>query len=230
MTEPTTRPAAPLAEVYDATTRYLQDLDTLTPEQLAGPSALPGWTRAHVVAHLALHARGTTRAMTGLLRGERLPVYDSQEARDADIETTAALAPADLRELSLDACDRWKDAAESVTDPDALMERTPGQRPFSAYDGVFMRWREVEIHHADLASGYTPADWPAAFTTYLLGVLAADRGTDHDLTLRTPSGDVTVGAGGPVVTGSEADLAWWLLGRGSGEGLSGDLPTLGPWR
>src|SRR5688572_24297077 len=71
MTVPTTR----LAAVHDATTRYLQTLDGLTSEQLAEPSPLPGWTRAHVVAHLAQHALGTTRALTGLSSGERLPVY-----------------------------------------------------------------------------------------------------------------------------------------------------------
>ena len=73
MTDPTTR----LAEVNRATSRYLQTLDGLTSEQLADPSLLPGWTRAHVVAHLARHALGTTRALHGLASGERLPVYDS---------------------------------------------------------------------------------------------------------------------------------------------------------
>jgi maleylpyruvate isomerase len=44
----------------------------------------------------------------------------------------------------------------------------------------------------------------------------------------------TVGeGGGPVVSGSGADLGWWLTGRGSGATLAvegGDLPRLGPWR
>ena len=53
------------------------------------------------------------------------------------------------------------------------MERMPGGPPFSADECIDMRWREVEIHHADLGAGYTAADWPPAFTTYLLGSLAA---------------------------------------------------------
>ena len=223
-------PTDRLADVYDATTRYLRTLDGLTPERLADPSPLPGWSRAHVVAHLALHALGTTRALTGLVQGERLPVYDSVEQRAADIEATAGLPPEELRELSFDACDRWKDAIGSVKDWDAVMERMPGTGPFTAAECVHMRWREVEIHHADLDAGYSPADWPAAFTTYLLDYVAADRGRDHDLTLRSPSRELVLGAGGPLVEGSEHDLAWWLLGRGSGAGLSGEVPTLGPWR
>ena len=224
MTDPTTR----LAAVHDATTRYLQALDGLTSEQLAEPSPLPGWTRAHVVAHLAQHALGTTRALTGLSSGERLPVYDSREKRNADIDATAALPSHELRELSFAACDRWKEAIGTVTDWDALMERTPGGEPFSAAECVDMRWREVEIHHADLDAGYTRADWPPAFTTYLLDYVAHDR--SEDLTLRTPDREITVGGGGPVVEGSETDITWWLLGRGRGEGLSGDVPTLGGWR
>jgi maleylpyruvate isomerase len=38
---------------------------------------------------------------------------------------------------------------------------------------------------------------------------------------------------GPEVTGAAADLAWWLLGRGTGDGLvssTGELPTLPGWR
>jgi maleylpyruvate isomerase len=224
MTDPTTR----LAEVNHATSRYLQTLDGLTSEQLADPAQLPGWTRAHVVAHLAQHALGTTRALDGLLSGERLPVYDSPEQRNADIDATATLADGQLRELSFAACDRWKEAIGSVTDWDALMERVPGGPSFSAGECIDMRWREIEIHHADLDTGYAAADWPPAFTTYLLGYLASDR--TEDLTLRTPTRELTVGAGGPVVEGSETDLTWWLLGRGRGEGLSGEVPTLGGWR
>ncbi len=47
-----------------------------------------------------------------------------------------------------------------------------------------------------------------------------------DLTLETPEGPVPLGAGGPVITGTRHDLAWWMLGRGGGVGLTGDLPTL----
>jgi maleylpyruvate isomerase len=224
MTDPTTR----LAEVNHATSRYLQTLDGLTSGQLADPSLLPRWTRAHVVAHLAQHALGTSRALHGLASGERVPVYDSPESRNADIDATAALEASELRELSFAACDRWKEAIGSVTDWDALMERVPGGPAFSADECIDMRWREVEIHHADLGAGYTAADWPPAFTTYLLSYLAADR--TEDLTLRSPTRELTVGAGGPVVEGSETDLTWWLLGRGRGEGLSGDVPTLGGWR
>jgi maleylpyruvate isomerase len=38
----------------------------------------------------------------------------------------------------------------------------------SISEGVSARWREVEIHHADLGADYSPADWPAAFVDRFL--------------------------------------------------------------
>jgi maleylpyruvate isomerase len=38
---------------------------------------------------------------------------------------------------------------------------------------------------------------------------------------------------GPEIHGTVGELAWWLVGRGGGVGLtcsSGDLPVLGRWR
>ena len=39
-----------------------------------------------------------------------------------------------------------------------------GLGPFPATGVLTRRLVEVELHHADLGSGYTPADWPASFT------------------------------------------------------------------
>jgi maleylpyruvate isomerase len=228
-----TRPDARLREVYDATGRYLRDLDRLGAPELAEPTVLPGWTRAHVVAHLALHALGTSRALTGLAHGHPVPVYDSQERRDSDIELTARLPVDELRELSFDACGRFRDACAAIRESDAtwdaLVERTPRGEVFTAEEVVDMRWREVEIHHVDLGVGYSPTDWPPAFTSYIFGVVTWDRGTTADLLLDTPEGPVTIGEGSATVRGPRSGLAYWMLGRESGHGIEGDLPTLGPW-
>ena len=42
----------------------------------------------------------------------------------------------------------------------------------------------------------------------------------------------TFDEGGPTVSGTAADLAWWLTGRGDGAGLTsddGELPGIGAW-
>lgn len=234
-----TKPEARLDDVYAATAQYLRSVDKLTPEDLPVDTVLPGWTRAHVVAHVALHALGASRALTGLIHHQKLPVYDSQEQRDADIAETAKLPVDELRELSFEACGRFKAACEAIHETgresghhywDETFERVPGGPTFTASGMVDARWLEVEVHHTDLGVGYEPSDWSTEFTAHVLDLVVYDRGATDNLVLRTPTGDVAVGEGtGQVVEGQRAALAYWLLGRHSGHGLPGDLPTLGPW-
>lgn len=234
-----TKPEARLDEVYAATGQYLRTVDKLPPEDLPVDTGLPGWSRAHVVAHVALHALGAARALTGLVHDRALPVYDSQERRDADIDATAKLPPDELRELSFEACGRFKAACEAIHESgresghhywDETIEQVPGGQTFTASGMVDARWREVEIHHVDLGTGYEPSDWSPEFTAYIFDLVVFDRGESENLLLRTPTGDVPVGEGtGQVVEGQRAGLAYWLLGRHTGHGLPGDIPTLGPW-
>jgi maleylpyruvate isomerase len=234
-----TKPEARLDDVYAATALYLRTVDKLSPEDLPIDTVLPGWSRAHVVAHVALHALGASRALTGLVHERALPMYDSQEQRDADIDATAKLPPDELRELSFDACGRFKAACEAIHETgqesgrhywDETIERIPGGNKFSASGLVDARWREVEIHHADLGAGYEPGHWSPDFTAYIFDQAVHDRGGQENLLLRTPTGDVPVGEGtGQTIEGQPAALAYWLLGRHSGHGLPGDIPTLGPW-
>jgi maleylpyruvate isomerase len=229
-----TKPEARLDQVYAATALYLQDVDRLTADDLVADTVLPGWSRAHVVAHVALHALGTSRALNGAAHGHPLPIYDSPEQRDTDIATTASIPVDELRELSFDACGRFKAACSAIHESDAtwdsLVERTPRGQVFTLEGVIDARWREVEIHHVDLGVGYSPAEWSPAFATYIFDEVTWDRGASADLTVRTPEGDTELGSGGgPVVEGNAAGVAYWLLGRDSGHGLAGDLPTLGPW-
>lgn len=224
----------PVAAALDATSRYLSTVGTLTDEQLRGPSLLPGWTRGHVVAHVALNAQGIGRALRGLRTGEPQPMYDSPEARDADIEARAGGSAEELAGRSQLACLRLAGELRLMK---ALgqVERFPGGPAVDAATLVDARWREVEVHHADLGLDYGPADWPTPFAARLLHELASDRG-DQGVALTLHARDlgetVLVGPGGHGVAGSAADLAWWLAGRGDGSALSAtrSLPDLGAWR
>ena len=178
-----------------ATTRSCEPSTGSRRAQLADPSLLPGWSRGHVVAHLALNAGALAGVLAGLAHGAPPPMYDCPERRDADIESTAALPAGALRELSFAVCDRWQDAIDSGTDWEALMERTPGGPTFSAGECVDMRWREVEIHHADLGLDYTAADWSETFVDVIFNRLVHDRQNGPAMLLRTPDGDVLIGDG-----------------------------------
>lgn len=223
-------------DLTTATRRLVRTADGLTDAQYPEPSDLPGWTRAHVLAHLALNAEGLAAALAGIVEGHPVAMYASQEARDGDIATLAAKHPSAVRSRLLGAVTDLNDAIVAVPHDRAgtTIERVPGGRTFTAGEVAWMRHREVEIHHADLAAGYSRAQWPESFSTALLDSMLTRDGATTSFTARATDVDRewTYGEGGPVVTGTAADLAWWLTGRGEGDGLTsegGDLPRIGAW-
>ena len=213
-------------------------VDALTADELAEPSLLPGWSRAHVVAHLALNGMAMAGVVDGVARGHTPAMYESDEQRNSDIDELTTADPADLRDRLLAATTEFADAVAAV-DADrwrGVFTRTPGAPGWPAVTIVATRRREVEIHHADLGASYTHHDWPDDFVAELLDVVSVDRADAGPFRLRaTDLGrDWAVGGdGGPTVMGRGSDLGWWLTGRGPGDGLScdaGTLPGLGPWQ
>lgn len=219
--------------VLEATDRYLATLAKVTDEQLRQPSVLPGWTRGHVAAHVALNAHGFARALRGARTGAPVTIYDSQEARTAEIEERSSGTADEIRALNEMASLRLAGELRLMK-AGVTVERTPGGPVLDAPTIVEARWKEVEIHHADLGLDYSPGDWPAPFATYILEATAQDRSSQVDLTLhaRDIGQTLLVGTGGHGVAGGAGDLAWWLLGRGAGEGLASTraLPELGAWK
>jgi maleylpyruvate isomerase len=137
-------------------------IDGLTDEWALQPSSLPGWTRGHVLTHIARNADGIVRLLDGAARGEMVEQYSGGvDGRTAAIEA-GARRPADQ-------------LIEDVRSSSELVERSFAGLPNGAWDNpvrtvrgvefpahfvVFHRWREVETHHVDLNLGHTPADWP----------------------------------------------------------------------
>lgn len=220
----------------DATRRLIRTADGLSDDDYAAPSGCPGWTRGHVLAHLALNAEALAGALAGIVEGERVPMYAAQEDRDADIEELAAAGPTVIRSRLLGACTDVVDAFAALPEDqrDTTIDRVPGGRSFAAGEVPGMRLREVEIHHADLAAGYGPSDWSPEFATLLLDGMEARGGETTAFQAHATDLDRTwsYGAGGPTVSGRGSDLGWWLTGRGDGAGLTSDggaLPQIGTW-
>ncbi|MFL6002926.1 MAG: maleylpyruvate isomerase N-terminal domain-containing protein, partial [Nocardioides sp.] len=114
----------------EATQRLVRTVDGLEDRQLAEPSGLPGWTRAHVVAHLALNAEGLAAVLTGRIEGEPTTMYISEEARTSEIEELARADRAELRERFLAGTTLVADAVDRLPDEfwTETFERTPGGR------------------------------------------------------------------------------------------------------
>lgn len=225
-------------ELLAASTHALvRTVDRLEEDRLRESSLLPGWTRAHVVAHLALNAEGLAGSLEGVTRDTVVPMYASQEQRDADIEELARTDASSLRDRLLGSCTRFEEALGPLTAEQLEVEvpRVPGGPVFRVADMATMRRREVEIHHADLDAGYDHGTWPEDFVVEVLDQVVP--GWAETASFRVHAEDLDrswqSGTGGPVVVGRGADLAWWVTGRGRAGGLrveGGVLPTLGRWR
>jgi maleylpyruvate isomerase len=233
-------PGAALDALHHSEQRLLRTVDSLSGSDWSAPSVLPGWTRAHVVAHLALNAEALAGAVDGLAHELDVPVYESDQRRDEDIAELAAADPAAVRDRLFGAGQLLRDALESLDPPQwqRSISRLPGGPLWAMATVPGTRRREVEIHHADLDAGYAPANWPADFAVDLLDVVTGDHAASPEspafgVRATDTGGTWDVGAERPVVEGTAAELGWWLVGRGNGEGLScdaGELPRLGPWR
>jgi maleylpyruvate isomerase len=230
----------------EASARLLRSVDGLHGDDWTAASLLPGWTRADLVAHLALNAEALTRLLHGVVGDDDVPpaqpptMYDSDEQRSDDIADLSRAVPSKIRERLMAGTTHLADAIQAVPADrwDTTAERTPGGRPMRAGAVPGMRWRELEIHHSDLGLSYSRADWSPAFAAHLIDSMVKRLDRDRPLELRPVDSDRVwvVGEAGaeatPVVTGPASDLGWWLTGRPAPDTLScshGELPTIEGW-
>jgi maleylpyruvate isomerase len=137
-------------------------------------------------------------------------------------------------------------AAEAAAVPDdawTTQVRMLYGPPFAAPGVLVRRLSEVEIHHVDLAAGYSPDDWPADFVAGALPRVAGSFAGRDDAPrcLIWAAGTPDVFRIGPedgqpprvTIQGEPADVLAWLTGRTDGARLTvaagGTLPELPPW-
>jgi maleylpyruvate isomerase len=208
-------------------------IEQLGDDDLAAPSALPDWTRAHVVAHLARNADALGNLLTWARTGVETPMYASPEARDAGISEAAALAPAELRAEVLAATQRLAEAMRGLpADAWSAQVRTAQGRTVPASEVPWMRSREVWVHAVDLDTGVGFTDVPED----VLAALVDDVFRMWDRRDQVPdvavfAGDREWGTGSLAVAGTLPAVTAWLTGRSDGAGLEADgpLPSLAAW-
>ena len=149
-----------------ATQRLLDDARTVPEADLRAPSLLPGWTRAHVLSHVARGADAMRNLLAGARSGQDRPAYASARAREADIERGAAMRATDLMADLADSAMALRAVVRQLPDEAwQVRVRVLDSAPFPAAEVLTRRLVEVELHHCDLGAGYGPADWPAAFAS-----------------------------------------------------------------
>lgn len=174
-------------------------LDGLTDAMVGTPTFLGEWTVGHLVTHLARNADSLVRLLEGARRGEIVPQYPGgREQRNGDIEAGARRSAVDLV-ADLRAANAGLEQCWSSFEvwPDGL----------GVDDLVQRRWREVEVHHADLGPsfGRSYRDWSAEYLRLDLR---------HFTMLwdsRRPMG--MTGLPPKVQALAEPDRLAWLLGR-----------------
>jgi len=216
------------------------DVAALADGDLSSPSGLPGWSRAHVVSHVARNADALGNLLIWAQTGVETPMYANPARRAEQIEDGARRPAADIR-ADLLRSDEHFDAVLAATEGSQwdTVVRTVLGREVPAHEVPWLRVREIWIHRLDLdptTVGELPADLADALLAEVVGHFATIAATPP---LRLVAGDrpetelTLSGSGGPPVTveGPAADLLAWLIGRHPASPLAADaaLPVLPPW-
>jgi maleylpyruvate isomerase len=224
--------AAGLAAVEQGTGRLLELVEGMDDASARGASALPGWTRGHVLSHLARNADALVNLLTWARTGVEHPMYASKADRDIDIEEGAPRSLWLLEQDIVAACGRFSAAATGLGDTawQAEVTMTLG-RVVRASAVPWKRVSELWVHMVDLDLGLSFSDVPVEIAERLIGEALAFYGGDGPsvhLTVGDRSWDIA--GAGPVhaVTGTPGGALAWVTGRGAA-GVTGDVPDLPAW-
>ena len=197
-----------LAGARAAHRRLLEDIAQLSDDDVFAASLLPGWSRGHVLTHVARNGESFIRMMAAAIKGNAVTQYEGGHAqRAADIAAGAARSAQELLDDVTSSIERLEEIWERMTSAawagyglNAIGES------WDCEAMPFHRWREVAIHHVDLGIGYTAADWPDDYVDRELAISL------RSLPERLESGDQRL-------------VLAWLLGRG-------DQPAVAikPWQ
>lgn len=193
----------------DGSKVFLDAVTGLSSASLARPTALPGWTRQHLVAHVAANADALGNLVRWAATAQRTPMYATREDRAAGIERGTRMSAVALRSWLRDATERLGTAMSELSDEQWSRDVVTAQgRTIPATEIPWLRAREVCVHAVDLNLGIEFAYLPVDFLDALVEDARAKRGD------------------APAVDGPLPEVAAWLTGRP--HSLI-DTPDLGPW-
>ena len=195
--------------VENGTDLLLAQVEALDEHAMSARSALPGWTRKHLVAHLAANADALGNLVHWAATGEPSPMYASMEQRNADIESGATRTAAELTAWLTESSRKLDAAMAALTRQQWQAEVVTAQgRTVPATEIPWLRAREVCVHAVDLDTGLTLADLDDGFLSAVIDEIQGKRGL------------------AAVPDGPLPEVAAYLAGRP--HALAG-VPDLGPW-
>ncbi|MDU7360122.1 MAG: maleylpyruvate isomerase family mycothiol-dependent enzyme [Propionibacteriaceae bacterium] len=211
-----------LEAIRNQTTRLLGATIEFSEDDWAAPTALPGWTKSHVAAHLVEQANRLARALGS--SGE--PSHPLPEhAQRLELEQLALDAGLALQIQLDESAGALQEVLPKLEDRDEEIQVTPQWRIRAAHIPV-LRLRELLVHHYDLI-GRTAFDVRQAVLLTVARfetlrprreevppvLIVADEG--FSARIGEDSGATT------TVIGPLADLCLWLTRGVASENLSG---------
>ncbi|MFL6053128.1 MAG: maleylpyruvate isomerase family mycothiol-dependent enzyme [Actinoallomurus sp.] len=188
-------------------------------EQYLASSGLPGWSRKHLVAHVAANADALSNLVHWAATGEKTPMYSSSQQRNADIEVGARKPAAELAGWLRESTERLAAGIAGLNAEQWRTEVVTAQgRTVPATEIPWMRSREVCVHAVDLAAGVAFADLPVGFLAALADDVVGKRSsaTGPAVVLTTTDTDdrwALPGEDAATVIGPLAEVAAYLAGR-----------------
>src|SRR5674476_562797 len=207
----------------------------LDDESVRAASLCKGWTRAHVLSHIARNGDALGNLVSWASTGTPVAMYASPQARDADIAAGSTRSAQEILTDVKESAARFASAATGLAGPPEHfeVEMRAGRRALGGQLPT-LRLLEVVFHHVDLNAGYTFADADPGFVKRAINNAVERMSTSARtpaISLRGQSGDRwTIGAGTQEVNGTNAALLLWLA-RGDGARVSSKdaLPVLPSW-
>jgi maleylpyruvate isomerase len=233
-------PRVALDQIISATEHLLESAAKFGDAEMREPSLLPGWSRGHVLTHLARNADGGGRLMRWARTGVETSEYPSLLARAEEIELGNDRGAAELVADVRDSAARFAmEYAKMPTEAWYRIVRWTGGKEQPALRVADARLTEVLVHHVDLRAGFTPYQWPRGFVGDMLTRVVSSFNSRNDTAaMRCYAKDtdtwyqIKETEDATVVHGTQTALLAWLMGRSGGADVwpqnGAGLPTLPP--
>jgi maleylpyruvate isomerase len=224
-----------LALLAHETGLLIRTASSLDDQTMNAPSLCEGWTRAHVLSHIARNADALGNLVSWAVTGVPRAMYESPEAREADIAAGSTRGAHEIFTDLENSAERFASAATGLAGAPEQVE-VEMRRGIKVLAGRLptLRLMEVVVHHADLDAGYTFADTDPGFVKRAVTISVERMRASGEAPPVTLIGDEdatwSIKDGQQVVRGTNAALLLWLT-RGNDVGVSSEspLPGLPSW-
>ncbi|PLW73110.1 hypothetical protein C0036_08975, partial [Streptomyces sp. DJ] len=204
-----------LKEIRVAHDRLRAAAAEVTEERAREAVHLPGWTRGHVLIHLADLSRAFARQARYAAEGRTVEVYDGgRPTRDRRIEELHGRPAEWLREQLEEGLTAIEEAWDALG-PDGW-ELPCAYRNSPLFATQLAWWREVELHTVDLGVGHGSEEWSNALSSHVVAFLQPRLPQGVVLNADDTGEEWSTAAGGQdpvVVRGPLRALAAWISGR-----------------